>query len=168
MAAEINWFELRGRLEEAGEKNVFHLSYAEILQHFTFALPEGGTRALHVSCPWRLAGTAGLLVGSGDYWRPATTDTPDEEFDRGVVGARLRDVRNAEVRALLGEGVEVLAAEADTFGGLELRLAGGLTLEVFPDASHAEHDELEFWRVFEPGGPHVVVRSDGLDYVADV
>lgn len=148
---------------------LIELGRAADLQHFTFVLPAGGgTRALHVSCPWRLVGPAGLLVGSGDYWRPATPDTPDEEFDRGAVGARLRDVRNAEVRALLGAGVEVLAAEADALGGLTLRLAGGLTLEVFPDASQAEHDELEFWRLFEPGGPHVVVGSDGLDYVADV
>jgi hypothetical protein len=148
---------------------LIELGRAADLQHFTFALPAGaGTRALHVSCPWRLVGPAGLLIGSGDYWRPATPDTPDEEFDRGTVGARLRDMRNAEVRKLLGTGVEVLAAEADAVGGLELRLAGGLTLEVFPDASRAEHDELEFWRVFEPGGPHLVVGSHGLDYVADV
>ena len=148
---------------------MIELGRAADLQHFTFALPlGGGTRALHVSCPWRLVGPVGLLVGSGDYWRPATPDTPDEEFDRGAVGARLRDVRNVEVRELLGAGAEVLAAEADTLGGLTLRLAGGLTLEVFPNASRAEHDEVEFWRVFEPGGPHVVVGSDGLNYVADV
>ena len=153
---------LRGtRLTELGR--------AADLQLFTFVLPGGGgTRELHVTCPWRLVGPAGLLVGSSDSWRPAAPDTPDEEFGRGAMGARLRDVRNAEVRDLLGAGVEVVAAEADAVGGLVVRLAGGLRLEVFPDASHAEHDELEFWRLFEPGGPHVVVGSDGLDYVADV
>jgi hypothetical protein len=148
---------------------MIELGRAGDLQHFTFALPAGGgARALHVSCPWRLVSPVGLLGGSGDYWRPATPDTPHEEFDRGSVGSRLRDVRNVEVRELLGSGLEVLAADADALGGLTLQLAGGLSLEIFPDASSAEHDDVEFWRVFEPGSTHIVVGSDGLDYVADV
>jgi hypothetical protein len=52
---------------------------------------------------------------------------------------------------------------------VRVALAEGIVLEVFPDSSHAEHVETEFWRLLQPGPPfpHVVVGSAGIDYVSD-
>ena len=122
---------------------------------------------LHVSCAWRIVGSTGILVGASDYGRAAAADTAEDAFARGTVGARLRDVGNAAVRQLLSDGgLDVTEVDVDAVGGLMIGLQGGLRIEVFPDAAPAPHDEVEFWRLFEPGAPHVVIGTDGVDYVA--
>ena len=146
------------------------LGRAADLQWFTFADAAASELAVHVQCPWRLVSEDEILVGHGDYWRPAATDTPETEYDRAAIGSRWRDVRRDTVVARMGPGGAVVeGADLDAFSGFTLRLEGGLRLEVFPDATRASHDELEFWRLFEPGGvgEHFVVSSDGIDRVAE-
>jgi hypothetical protein len=125
--------------------------------------------SLHVLCPWRLRTETELLIGSRDYWRPASAGTPTEAFDRGRIGATWCDVRTEAVRNRLGETTIVERVEADPLGGFVLMLSAGVRLEVCPDASHAPHDEIEFWRLFtdEEGSENFVVSSDGIDRVAE-
>ncbi len=142
---------------------------ATSFQLFTFRVGAGASEfKLHVSCPWRLTNSASVVVGSCDYRRPATADIDEETYDRGLSGSRLLDIRSEHIRSLVGAGIQVLTVEADPFGGLLVQIAGDLRLEIFPDASAADHDEVEFWRLFELGAPHVVVGSSGIDYVTDV
>ena len=146
------------------------LGRAADLQWFALTAPGGHPDySLHLMCPWRLRTDTELLVGYGDYWRPAAADTPDDAYERGKVGARWRDVRCATARASVGGSAVVEAVETDGLGGFVLTLSGGLRLEVFPDASRAPHDEVEFWRMFESGGKseHFVVGSNGIDRVAE-
>ncbi|HEX8695688.1 MAG TPA: hypothetical protein VF746_24955 [Longimicrobium sp.] len=134
------------------------------LQWFTFE--SDATYALHVMCPWRLAGSGGLVTGRSDYWRPASPETPREDFERGAIGATLRDVRNRELEGVLAAGVVTVESFAvDGLGGFTLVLSAGYRLDVFPDESPAEHDDLELWRLFQPGKGlrHFVVRSNGVE-----
>jgi hypothetical protein len=150
-------------------KRLVALGRAANLQHFTFSDLAGHESALHVQCPWRLVGAAGILVGGEDYWRSATPETAEAEFNRGVVGSRWLDVRNAAVRALVETGgIEAQSVEGDALGGFVLHLSAGLRLDVFPDGSPADHDAVEYWRVFDDRGEHFVVSSDGIDRVAEV
>ena len=125
---------------------------------------------LHASRPWRLTLGAEVLAGSGDHRRPATEDTPEEDFDAGRIGSEFIDLRHIKLRKQLEEQPHsVIRIAADESGGLELSLSRGLTLEIFPDASMGESDEVEFWRFFQPGldYSHFVVSSRGIDRVAD-
>lgn len=129
-----------------------------------------GEYALHVSCAWRLVGPDGILVASGDMFTPADPDSDPETFAWDERGANWCDVRlRAFVEATAESPLPVVSATADEMGGVRLTLAEGIALEVFPDSSHAEHVETEFWRLFQPGqpSPHVVVGSAGIDYVSD-
>lgn len=142
---------------------------ATSLQIFTFGVGAGASELnLHVSCPWRLTHSGGVLAGSWDYRRSATADVDEETYDRDLRGSRLLDIRSDHIRNLIGAGIRVLSAAADSLGGLGVQLAGGLRIDVFPDASASDHDEVEFWRLFELGAPHLVVGSGGIDYVTDV
>ena len=61
-----------------------------------------------------------------------------------------------------GEGAPVVeGVRADSVGGFQLALSGGLTLDVFPDHSlPGEH-----WRLFSPGADaeHFVVTGEGIE-----
>ena len=139
------------------------------LECFEFQSPSAhtGIIALHVACPWRVTSSGRIVVGANDYWRPAVTGSPyDDAFEKGVIGSRLVDVGNAVVRQVIAhDRLAVLTATADHLGGFRIELSEGYAIEGFPDSAHADHDESEFWRLFEPEGPHLVISSDGLDYV---
>jgi hypothetical protein len=148
------------------------------LEWFTFGHHDGSEAgdvelapfALHVACPWRLLLGERVLAGSGDHRRSASEDTSEDDFDAGVIGSELIDLRHLEVRKRLEEqSHSVVSVHADDSGGLRLSLSRGLTLQLFPDASIAEYDEVEFWRFFQPGldYSHFVVGSTGIDRVSD-
>jgi hypothetical protein len=140
------------------------LGRAAGLQHFTFQPPAGPELHLHTEAPWRVTDGARILAGRADYWRPAAPGVSDEALDAGEIGATLRDVRNEALRTWIAtEAPVVLSAAADGMGGLALGLSGGRRLEIFADASPAEHDEWEFWRLFSRGERHLVVGSAGAD-----
>lgn len=121
---------------------------------------------LHVSCTWRIASTDGILTGSGDYFTPADPDADPEGFDWEEPGANWSDVRlDALMSAIAAEPPAVTSIAADDVGGMQLALSSNLTLVVFPDSSHAEHVESEFWRVVRhgDGSPQFVVSSSGIE-----
>jgi hypothetical protein len=138
--------------------------------------------ALHVSCPWRLLGDGNVLAGSNDHRRPAEENTSEEDSDWPLTGSEWRssssewrlmradwiDVREQQLREQLERTRHsVSAIEVDDSGWFRLVLSSELVLEVFPDASRVEHDEVEFWRLFQPGldASHFVVTSNGADRV---
>lgn len=158
-------------LSRLTESRLTEVGRAADLQLFTFRRrsTDATVLSLHVSCPWRLTGEGSVIAGGGDYWRPASSETDESHVESGAVGTRLGDVRNAELRRLLGaDGLEVLTADIDAFGGITVELTGRVKLELFPDASPADHDPVEFWRLIEHDGPHTVAGTDGIDYVTDV
>jgi len=126
--------------------------------------------SLHASCPWRIVAAAGVLAGGGDHRRPASLSTPDDDFDAGKIGSELVDVRHAKLRELLeAKPHSVSKIRAEDCGALHLSLSEGLLIQIIPDASPADHDEVEFWRFFQPGldYAHFVVSSNGIDRVSD-
>jgi hypothetical protein len=138
------------------------LGRAAGLQHFTFQLPAGREVHLHTEAPWRITDGARILVGRADYWRPATPEVTEEALDAGEIGATVRDVRNEALRSWIEQTAPIVtASSADVWGDLEMAFSGGARLEIFADASPVEHDEWEFWRLFERGQVHLVVSSGG-------
>ena len=126
--------------------------------------------ALHVSCAWRLTSADGILTGSGDYFTPADPDADPDGFDWEEAGGNWCDVRlEALMNAVAAEPLTVTSTVADDLGGVWLSLSGDLTLVVFPDSSHTEHVETEFWRLIMPGnnGPHFVVSSAGAERIME-
>lgn len=102
---------------------------------------------------------------------PADRDADRETFEWDRPGASWCDARlRAFVAATAASPPRVVSVSADELGGFRLSLAGGFAFEVFPNSSHVEHDETEFWRLLQPGtaAPHVVVGSAGMDQVGDV
>ena len=151
---------------------------AGTLEWFTFGHHEASENehielapfALHASCPWRLLVGGRILTGSGDHHRPASDDTSEEDFDAGRLGSEFIDIQHIELRKRLAEQPHsVVEISADESGGLQLSLSSGLVLQIFPNASMSEDDEVEFWRFFQPGldYSHFVVGSTGIDRVAD-
>jgi hypothetical protein len=109
-------------------------------------------------------------VGHGDYWRPSSDAVEDDAYEDGKVGTRLRDLGNDALCVFLAEeACSVLHVIADDAAGFVVTMERDIVLEVFPDASRSDHDEVEFWRLFQPGldTAHFVVSSNGIDRVAE-
>lgn len=119
--------------------------------------------ALHLQCPWRICGPAGIVVGSQDLFYPAgdpSVEPPD--FDWDVPGSTRRDERMSEFLASRETApLYVLAVSADEAGSISLDFVGGYSMDVFP----VESLEREYWRLFQPGkdGPHFVVTGRGIE-----
>ena len=129
-----------------------------------------GEYALHVSCAWRLVGPEGIHAASGDYFTPADPSVDPETFDWDGSDGNWCDVR---LRAFLDATADspraVTGASADELGSVRLFLGEDFVFEVFPDSSHADHVETEFWRLLEPSAaaPHIVVGTFGIDRVPE-
>lgn len=129
---------------------------------------DGGRFALHVACPWRMAGPTSIIVGSGDLFTPSDADAELETFDWDVSGASWWDKRMQELTpTLIDTTVAVTTFVADSLGGFRLVCTGGFELEVFPNSSPAPHVETEFWRLIQPGRtePDIVVGTSGIELV---
>ena len=148
------------------------------LQHFTFGKhkdrPDAPTElaeyALHVMCPWRVRDAEGIRLGHGDYWRPSSDSVDDDAYEAGKVGSRLRDIRIEEFEEYLADhACRVLRVTCDATAGCVIDMEDGIVLDIFPDSSAADHDEVEFWRLFQPhlDTAHFVVSSNGIDRVAE-
>lgn len=138
------------------------LGRAAGLQHFTFLDAHGANLYLHTESAWRIVSNSRIVTGRSDYWRPSAPDVTDAALDAGEIGATLRDVRNEALREWIEqESPRVVSAVADVYGGLVVEFTSDYRLEIFADASEAEHDEWELWRLFERHGTHLVVRSSG-------
>jgi hypothetical protein len=131
---------------------------------------EVGEYALHVSCPWRLVGPEGIYVAAGDLFTPADPSADVEGFDWQTPGATWLDARlRTFIESTSAAQRAVSAVSADDIGSLRLLLGDDFVLDLFPDSSHTEHIESEFWRLLQPmaGAPHFVVGSFGLDRVTE-
>lgn len=98
--------------------------------------------ALHLQCPFRVEGPAGILIASGDLSLEPSSAGASEVVAPGVT--TLFDQRSAEFSGLLPLTVEEVLA--DRSGGFALTLSGGYSMNVFPDTSV----RIERWRYFRP------------------
>ena len=127
-----------------------------------------GDFALHVSCPWRILGPEGIHAASGDLFTPADPDADPTTFEWDQPGANWCDIRlRAFIDATADAPRAVSGVSADEIGSLRVFLGDDFVLDVFPDSSHADHIESEYWRLLQPGtaAAHVVVGSEGIEHV---
>jgi hypothetical protein len=130
-----------------------------------------GDFGLHIQCPWRIVGLAGIVVGASDLYYPAGDDPYNEpqgwHWDRS--GASRRDQKiHALFAGRRDDPFTVLEATAtDAFGGITIVLREGYRLELFPADSLPD----EHWRLLTnitPHRPHFVVTGAGIDIVSDL
>ncbi len=120
-----------------------------------------GQIALHVQCAWRVCGSAGLQIASGDLRQKSTAakDVADDEWDWDVSGANRRDeLLNAWLSM---NTYTVNASTIDAYGGFTLLLERGYELRVFPDVS----SDSECWRLLfnDEDRDHLVVLGNGIE-----
>lgn len=126
-----------------------------------------GDFALHVQCSWRIVKGDRIMTGSADYYQPAA-----EGEELNLEDRKLGNLQRKRLLELLGNyddetrshinkslALNVTGVRADRFGGLDLTLSGGVSLQVFPNGSLSED-----WRFFAPGteDPHLVLRGGKL------
>jgi hypothetical protein len=101
--------------------------------------------ALHVRCPFRIAGNRRVLLGSEDLrWvqeGPSIDDGPSV-FDEQL--ARIDSV-------LVERKPLVVSAAVSMFGDIDLRIDSGLIVAVFPASAR----DAESWRFFRRGDQHL-------------
>jgi hypothetical protein len=135
----------------------------------------GGEFALHIQCPWRLEGPAGILTGQSDLWEPAEPsqeidwDSWDYEKDPNLQDRRIGELLGGydpKTRSFVNdtEHLVVEKVEADDFGGAAISLSGGYRLVIFPSGSAGED-----WRLLQPLSEqrHFVVSGGAVDPSAD-
>ena len=102
----------------------------------------------------RQVGEYALHISSSWTWRS----------DSGFVRAD-EDATDLSALGLLSAHVQ--RSDADQAGHLVLRMDNGDALEVLPDAAVTDpKEEIEYWRVFQPGleRPHVVASNTGIEW----
>jgi hypothetical protein len=159
---------LRGlRLWAAGRAaDMLWLEFGERLRAPTERDPERevGEFAIHVMCPWRIAGSGGVITGRSDIFVPSDPDEDEDKFrwdrpGRSIVDQQLSTwIEAHEERPLI-----VLEITVDRCAGFALRLDDVNSLDVFPDAFSMPHDIREHWRILQPAKdtPHFVVNNQG-------
>ncbi len=126
-----------------------------------------GEFALHLYCPWRLAGPEGLITGRLDVWEPLKEtldfDWNSWDYDRG---GNLQDWYLSQLLGSYDPKVDALVNQSDDFivetvqtdncGGAVLHLSGGYQLSIFPAGRVGED-----WRILRPGidEPHFVISG---------
>ena len=117
---------------------------------------EVGELALHVQCRWRITTESHVVVGSRDINYPADY-SEDQEIREGFDWDRDPNRLDKLVRVFFGhheQGLVVQGVAVGDAGSLQISLAEGLSLDVFPDDSLNQ----EHWRLFKPdtNQPHFV------------
>jgi hypothetical protein len=123
-----------------------------------------GEYVLDTESAWHPAGPNMIIVGSQDRAYPAGSDPYKGlvEFDWDQRGANRCDER---MRMFLEQSAAsppvVRSVEADSRGGLKIRLSGRKILQIFPHSSL----DCEYWRFFEPKNSekHFVVTAHGIE-----
>jgi hypothetical protein len=153
------------RSDRAADMEMLAFGEPRKVRTFKGDIKEVGEYSLHIQCPWRIMGPAGIVVGSHDvhYVSEASPHerASNSEEARDQIDHTLRDER---MNSLLGASpLFVESVQADSAGGFRLALTGGYTLEVFPDASPG--GRLEMWRLLSPGTEreHFVMLSNSFE-----
>jgi hypothetical protein len=123
-----------------------------------------GDFALHVLCPWRIEGPAGIVTGREDLWEPLEEDAPFDENWHYETSPNLQDARMRRWLEQHGASLVVQTVDADDFGGASVNLCGGFVLRLFPAGARNEN-----WRLFRPktDTPHFVVSGGVVEIDAD-
>jgi hypothetical protein len=133
-----------------------------------------GAFALHLQCPWRIDGPAGVVAGQDDLWSHPTLQVAPEDWswDGGEsrqdvrVGALL-GARDERTRSWVNTALDrlvVTGVDASELGDLTVSLSGSYVLRVFPASTSGE-----VWRLLSPHTetPHFVVSlADGAASLA--
>jgi L-threonylcarbamoyladenylate synthase len=123
----------------------------------------GGDTALHVQAFWRIVHGDRIVVGYRDLWDPPSGGSR-EGFDPSEGHRSHRDELLEAWFADRSTPRIVVAAMAQPSGDLRIDLDDGSALEILP---MSVADEDEFWRLFDRGGPHVVVGGSGMERSGD-
>lgn len=144
-------------VSHAGSMRAFH--FGSIAQT---AAGRRGEIVIHVQCSWRLVNGTRVLTGLGDWGQQPDESLQDlEEWDPSKPGNRQQRVLEEWMGATSGKVAPVISTRADlvvnsasldAYGGAELVLASGDSLQIFPDCSLEEN-----WRIFYPEGAHFVM-----------
>jgi len=117
--------------------------------------------ALHTESSWRLLGPDGLITGKADMnlTRDEPPRYPEDEMETwGGCGNTRCDKRLEGLRPLLAARRLVVRDIAIDRGFmLDLDFGEGYSLRVLPTTTGGEH-----WRLFRPGGSHLVVEVGGI------
>jgi hypothetical protein len=111
-----------------------------------------GDYALHVRSPWRIATSDRIVVAYRDLQYPRA-GLVDSDFDPNELGVtRREELLEAFFAEQAGRAV-IEGCATRSLGDLRISLAGGYTLEVFPDISnHHEDEDPEYWRLLKDSG----------------
>lgn len=120
--------------------------------------------SLNIQCTWRVIGQEKIVVASDDLYFPPDDHPYDdlENFDWTEQGSNRCDSRTAPFKAeITKKTIVVLSVEADSVGGLSIRLSEGYSIELFP----ANSLEREHWRFFNRHSTdqHFVVTGKGIE-----
>ncbi len=123
---------------------------------------EVGEVRLHVQCRWRLGDGKQILFGRDDLNYPADDKIPLEDFDWDQEKSVLDVKQRAWFRQNNAEPPNVVEVHGDLYGGFQIQLEGGFTLEALPCDSRLD-DEL--WRLIGHHGDqsHFVVTGNGVE-----
>jgi hypothetical protein len=116
--------------------------------------------ALHVSCPWRIIGPNGIVVGYEDRFMPANEGDEWLGFDEDKGRTRCEAALSELIDGHRDDPICVQSVVGDELGGFRLSFSHDLTLEVFPDTSRKDY---EHWRFFQiQKSPHFVMTGAGV------
>jgi hypothetical protein len=125
---------------------------------------EGSDLKLHVQCPWRMVDGSQILFARDDLLRAANQDIPIDEFDWDKDDSVLDIVQRQWFEDHRAAPLKVVHVAGDQYGGCQIRLEGGMLLELFPcDSDRGEYSE--HWRLLDDrrDSYHFVVTGYGVE-----
>lgn len=128
---------------------------------------EDGEFRLHIQCSWRIVQSGRILAGRDDYFAPPIGADRTEEFD---IRTGYRSRGDDLVDAFLDHEGPHLVTEIDasSTGDLQLSLADGCALEVWPQSVAVPEVDEEYWRFLrarpaDKEDRHFVVTAAGIE-----
>ena len=125
---------------------------------------EVGEFALHITCPWRIGGSGGVITGQSDMYVPSDPDDDEGSFRWDRPGRSIVDQQlSVWIDSHATTPLIVLDIAVDRCAGFAVRFHNSNSFEVFPDAFSMPHDIREHWRLLRPAleTPHFVVSNQG-------
>ena len=103
---------------------------------------------LVVSCNWQITSKTGTIISQEDF-------VNDKEPRPSRVTSMLHELLSAKPT--------VINVLADNSGAVRLNLSGGYYLELSPDSTDSERDELWRFMPSKESEPHFVVTASGIE-----